>query len=725
MDETQLPSVDLAQQPSYAPPPPRDPDKLRALGAKLAADFIVYETDRRIAEMRWTQNLRQFLGQYDDKVKSQIPSDRSLAYPRLTRVKCVSMLARLMNLLFPSSEKNWGIEASPVPNLSVEDLNYILEQLQQPDEQGQQPELTDDMITDAVREFAKSRAKNLEIEIEDQLTELGGAKMVSYVALVRKVLASGILYSMGVLKGPMARSRQQRRWKLDPAAGKVIAVDETILVPQYEFCPVWDYYPDMSAKYIHQMDGQFQRIVMSRAQVRKLADDSQFFGDVIKKYLKDHREGNYKEKNFESELRTMGVNTNQARVNGRKYEILVWDGGLSGHYLKGCGIDIPDTKLHEMISAVVWILDGQVIRANLNPWAIVGEDNPIPSYHVFIFEEDDTSLVGNGLPFIMRDSQLGVAATARMVLDNAGVVCGPNIEVNRQLLVPETDVDGVTAYKAWERDDESPATLAYPAVRTIQFDSHIDELLKVNELFRNFADQETFVGPATGGDMPSEPLRTASGASMFMGKEALPFKDVVRNFDSFTESVMGSLILFNKHFNGKQSIKGDFQPVSRGSTSLIAKEVRGMGYDELARSVTPGEQLYVDWHYLLKERVAVRDMDPRVIVDDAEAKRREEAQAQSQQKKEQQSEEMIRATVRKTLADAVKSLTQGDKNAAASDATIYTAILTGLEKGVTPAEVAEVKTNPHADIPDGVLTKLEVENQPPPTPAPKSPKKGK
>jgi len=725
MDETQLPSVEMAQQPSYAPPPPRDPEVLRALGGKLNSDFKMYETDRRIAEMRWTQNLRQFLGQYDDKVKSQIPADKSQAYPRLTRIKCVSMLARLMNLLFPSSEKNWGIEASPVPNLSVEDLNYVLEQLQQPDENGQMPELTDEIITDAVREFAKTRARNLEVEIEDQLTELGGAKMVSYVALCRKVLASGILYSMGVLKGPMARSRQQRRWRLDPVEGKVVSVDETVLVPQYEFVPVWDYYPDMSAKYVHQMDGQFQRLVLSRAQTRKLADDSQFFGNVIKKYLREHPEGNYKEKNFESELRTMGVNTNQSQVNGRKYEILVWDGGLSGHYLKGCGISIPDEKLHEMISAVVWILDGNVIRANLNPWTIVGEDNPIPSYHVFIFEEDDTSLVGNGLPFIMRDSQLGVAATARMILDNSGVVCGPNIEVNRQLLVPDTDVTGVSAYKAWERDDLTPATLPYPAVRTIAFDSHIDELLKVNELFRMFADQETFVGPATGGDMPSEPLRTAAGASMFMGMEALPFKDVVRNFDSFVESVVGSLIMFNKHFNAKASIKGDFQPVARGSTSLIAKEVRGMGYDELARSVTPGEQLYVDWHRLLKERVAVRDMDPRVIVDDAEAKRRENAQAEAQAKQQAQSEEMIRATVRKTLADAVKSLTQADKNVASQEATVYNAILTGLEKGVTPADVAQVKADPNADIPDGVLTKLEVENPPPPPPAPKSTKKGK
>ena len=702
MDETNLPQTTSVEEPALRP----DPEKVRALGQKLASDFQSYERDRAAMELRWAQNLRQFLGIYDPEVK--IPSDRSRAYPKMTRTKVVSMVSRLMNLLFPSSEKNWGIEASPVPNLTVDDLNTVLEELQA----DPKATLNDEIITDAVHEFAQKRARNLEKEIEDQLTELGGAKMVNYVALCKKVLMSGVLYGMGVLKGPMARSRQQRRWKLNPATSKVEAVDETILIPQFEFCPLWDYYPDLSAKYLHQMDGQFQRIVMSRTQLRELARNSEFMGGEIKKYLKDHQTGNYKEKRHESDLKTMGVNVSSPIADGRKYEVIVWDGGLSGHYLKGCGIEIPDDKLADMISAVVWVLDNVVIRATLNPWMILGEDAPIGSFHHFIFEEDDTSLVGNGLPFIMRDSQLGVAATARMVLDNSGVVCGPNLEVNRSLVVPETDVTGISAYKVWERDDESPATLAYPAVREIKFDSHVAELMQVNEMFRNFADSETFVNPQTGGDMqkgPSEPFRTAAGASMLRGEAALPFKDVVRNFDVFTESVIGSIVLFNKHFSDKASIKGDFQPVAKGSTSLIAKEVRGMGYDELARSLSPEEKLYIDHRKLLRERLAVRDMDNSVMVSDGEAKRREDAQAAQAAQTADQNTKMIEATIRKTLAEAVKNITQSDKNAAGADTQTYNTILTGLEKGITPTDVAEAKSGTATDLPEIVHTKLDIE----------------
>src|SRR5512144_325234 len=145
------------------PTPVLDPAQIKALGSKLASDFKTYESDRRLAEMQWTKNLRQYAGQYDPEVEREIPKDRSKAYPKLTRTKCVSMVSRLMNLLFPTSEKNWGIAPSPVPNLTAEDLTSILEKLQQDPE----AEVTDQAITDAVMEFARERAANLEVEIED------------------------------------------------------------------------------------------------------------------------------------------------------------------------------------------------------------------------------------------------------------------------------------------------------------------------------------------------------------------------------------------------------------------------------------------------------------------------------------------------------------------------------------------------------------------------------
>lgn len=651
-----------------------DFDKLKAIGMRLQAQFTSYERDRRLAELRWAKSARQFLGIYDPEVDAQIEKNRSKAYPKLTRVKCVSMLSRLMNLLFPSSEKNWGLTCTPVPNLSEEDLTLILSTLQL--SQDPSVPLEDKMIEMAIQEFAKERSRNLEREIEDQLAEIGGSRMVDYVSLCRKILMSGIIYGMGVLKGPFIRMQQQRTWERvqDPMTGQTTLRPQIIdaFRPQFEFVPIWDYYPDMSAKYLHQMDGQYQRIVMARHQIRELADRDDFFGDVIKRYLKDHPKGNYKRRTYEGEVKAMGVQNNVNDQDGRKYEILVWDGYIPARDLAAAGEDIPEEQMGDQIEAIVWLLDGEVIKADMNPWVRLDVDQKVNTYHHFIFEEDESTITGNGLPNIMRDSAMAVAASSRMLLDNASVICGPNLEVNLDLVRMDQDLSGIHAYKTWYREGIGPEA-NIPAVRNIQIDAHLDDLMKVTNMFREFADTETFINPATGGDMqkgPSEPLRTATGASMLRGDAALPFKDVVRNFDLFTQSVISSIVAFNAQFNPKHTIKGDHQVVPLGSTSLIAKEVRGMVLDNLATTLSPEDARYINRYELLRERLASRDVDllSGVVCDKEEAKRRDEAASKAQQAQQDQVAELLRAEVRKILAESVKNLTQADKNAAVANA---------------------------------------------------------
>lgn len=659
------PPVTAAIQSSVRTP---DFDKLKAVGMRLAKEFTRYETDRRLAELRWAKNARQFLGIYDPEVDAQIEKNRSKAYPKLTRVKCVSMLSRLMSLLFPTSEKNWTVDASPVPNLSEEDIQLVLGTLQISTDPN--TPLEDKMIEFAIVEFAKERSRNLEKEIEDQLVEIGGSRQVDYVSLCRKVLMSGIIYGMGVLKGPFVRMQTQRTWERQ-TDGTITPKVSQEFRPQFEFVSIWDYYPDMAAKYLHQMDGQFQRVVLARHQLRELAERDDFFGDVIKKYLADHPKGNYKRRSYEAEIKAMGAQLNVNDQDGRKYEVLVWDGYISARELKNAGYDIPDGKMSDQIEAIVWTIEGEVIKADMNPWVLMEVEQKVNTYHHFIFEEDESMLTGNGLPNIMRDSQMAIASGSRMLIDNASVTCGPQLEVNTDLLRIDQDLTSIYAYKLWYREGMGQEA-ALPAIRNIQIDSHMDELLKVINLFREFADTETFISPATGGDMskgPSEPFRTAAGASMLKGDAALPFKDVVRNFDLFTQSVLSSIVAFNLQFNPKKSIQGDHQVIPRGSSSLMAKEVRGMVLDNLSQTLSEEDKRYINPYELLRERLASRDIDVGVVLcDKEEAKRRDEAASEAAQAQKSQTDELLSAEVRKILAEAVKALTQSDKNSAAADA---------------------------------------------------------
>jgi hypothetical protein len=684
-------------------------DKLRALGAKLSTDFKTYENHRKLQELKWQRNLMQFLGEYDNDVAKTLDANRSKAYPRLTRVKVISMLSRLMNLLFPVNEKNWGLAASPVPNLSMEDMMTVLQQAQTGAQQAG-GQLSDTAIEAAVRAFAMERAKNLEREVEDQLAEVGGNRNLDYVALCRKVLFSGILYGAGVLKGPFVRQQLQRTWARG-IAGAYVPQQMMAYRPQLQFVPIWDYYPDMTAKHMHQMDGQFQRMVLSKSQLRALADRPDFFGEEVQEYLSQNPKGNWKERTHETMLRTIGTQSNVNVLSSTKYEVIIWDGFVSAQDLRSAGIEVPDEMTNDLVDASVWTLDNRVIKCLMSPWAELEPDERVQMYHQFIFEEDDSSIIGNGLPNIMRDSQMNMAAATRMLMDNASVVCGPNLEINTALLRTDQDIKGIQPYKIWYREDDNMSTAQFPSVREVKFDSHIKELQGVVEMCQAFADAETFVNPATGGDMqkgPSEPFRTAAGASMIQGQAALPFKDVVRNYDTFTMSVINSIVLFNKHFNPNREVQGDFTVIARGSSSLIAKEVRGMALDMLAQTVQPEERKYIDWYKMVKERLGVRDVDiSEVLLDADAAKAAEQAESDKQAADEQSMKSLMAAEVRKLLADATKSLTAADSNSASAEAksaqaqvSTYEAVLRGLESGVTPKDVHAAHQG--ADVPPAI-----------------------
>lgn len=670
-------------------------ERMQRVGTELRSRFTAYEGERRPAEQRWLMNLRQFMGVYDPEIAERLTADRSKAYPKLTRIKCVSTVARIMNLMFPGNEHNWTLKASPAPDLAPEEAAQALtEAVEAYRAEGLQPELTEPFVRQAIDRFAQARVARLERHIRDQLEELGGDQTASYVRLAHQVLMSGTLYGTGVLLGPYVRAEKLPRWTLDATTQQPVRQEVERLKPHFEFLPVWDFYPDMQAKTLQAMDGYFVRRVQTRGQVRRLAQRPGFDKAAIDRVLQLHPNGNYHAKSFETELKAMGVSAmaQEAKPHGR-YEVLTWHGLLDRATLQECGEKIPEALQDGDIEAEVWLVGDVVIRVAVNPWRKLGIQQQM--VHAFIFEENDTSPLGMGLPQIMRDSQMAVAAAARMLLDNASVVCGPQLEVNLDLLREDQDISAIKPFKIWYRETTGSDAMV-PAVRNITMDGHLNELQAVIELFRRFADDETFVGPATGGDMTrgmGEPMRTAAGASMLRGDAALPFKDIVRHYDQFTQSLILSLVKFNQKFATDPTLKGDVNVIARGATSLIAKEVRGIQIDTLAATLTPEERVHLDERKFLEARFAVRDLEDLLLPMD-EVDRKQQAAAQQQQQVMAQQQEMVNAQIRETLSKAFKNIAQGQKNAAAADAQSVNAALAVLSSAMEQLMPAEMTPSP-------------------------------
>ena len=688
MNEQAPTSVTIETGPEDRPPVRKlNTEDLRMLGLELERRFKRFRSDRHQIEQRWLRNLRQYLGVYDESIEKAIPTSKSKAYPRLTRVKVLSVLSRLMNLMFPGNEKNWELTASPSPDMDPEEVHRVIEEMMQADmDAGAQPEPPSrETVRRAVQRLAQQRAAELEVEIDDQLQEIGGDQSMDYISMIRQVIRSGVLYGVGVIQGPYVSEKEVTVWDIGEDGMPAVETQSTFR-PVFEFLPVWDFYPDMTARTLHEMDGHFTRKVLSRSQMRDLMRRQEFIKGQIKKILSRHPQGNFKAQSFETELRNLGndkqtIGDEASSDSSPRYEVIIWHGPVSGETLHTAGVDVPEDARHEDIDATIWMVENTVIRADVNPWRAMGRE--VRMTHTFVFDEDDTSPVGNGLPNIMRDSQMSICAATRMLLDNASIVAGPMLEINTELLEPGQDTSEVAPYRIWLREGTGQEA-ALPAVRDISLNAHMQELLQVIELFMRFVDQETFVGPGAGGEMQgravSEPMRTAAGASMLRADAALPFKDVVRNFDGLTQSVLMSLVQFNEAFNPKIQ-PGDYNVIARGATSLIAKEVRGMQVDQLAQTLSEEDKMHVDERKFIEARFAVRDLAGLLVSPD-EADRRKRARDEQAQQLQAQQQEMAQAQVRKVLSDALRNVAQSKKAETAAEAEAVTAMLDVLQRGL-------------------------------------------
>jgi hypothetical protein len=649
--------------------PTFDELKLNELGRRLTSTFAIYESDRRAIEERWLRNLRQVRGIYDPEILSMIPADKSKAYPKMTAWMVRGTIARLMQLLFPMTEKNYGVKESPLPDLSTAQLQEVLDGLV-----AQGGQLNDTVIEKAILAYAKGKAERMEVKVSDDLMEM------EFLTLARKVVRSAVIYNIGVLEGPLHRAVKSRTWQQDVNTGKWTAIEVDKYKPLFEFTPVWSYFPDMTAMSAEKQDGTFIRRIMLRSEVEALGQRPDFLTDRINEYLQKNEFGNYRARWWESIIKGEAKSA-QYTVQGkesRKYEVIAYYGGVSGHELRSAGVTVADADLGKTVIGNVWMIDGVVIKAKLAP---LGQT--INSHHVFVFEDDDLSILGNGQPDTLRDTQLSLCETVRAMLDNASVI-GPMCEINTDMVTPGQDLT-IRKNMTIFRESQGGQSDAIPAVRNVSIDSHLPDLLQLAQLFLGFGDKESGLPPASLGDTSgggSEALRTTKNASMFLGAAALPIRDTVRNFDTFTISMVSALVAWNERYDPNPTRDGDHDVIARGSTSLIAKEVLAQNLENFRAGLTPDDMPYVKMGELLKARAKANDIPvDDIMEDDDKAEQKIKAQQDAQQAQLQSQQSLIEAQVKELLTRGLEHEAKAQSEGANVGINVFQVLLDAITSG--------------------------------------------
>lgn len=610
----------------------KEPDKLPVeyasdispLAAKLKVLFEEYERDRKLTEDRWIEDLRQFRGEYKPEDKAKMHPKRSKAFLSLTRTKVKTISARESDLLFPANgEKNWSIKPSPVPELNPTVVEDIMMQYQQQTGEQASPE----MIKKFINQEAVSRSDAMEKEMADQLSEL------KYRAIVRNVILSGNLYGTGILKGPLGKTKVSKRWM--PHGEEWVPIELKKLKPYCEFVPIWDVYPDMSARTPDEMRGVFQRYLMNRNQVYELAKRDDFNGDLIIKYLKGTPNGDAEYRAHEHNLKNLNdANSSDGSFSRHgKYELKEFWGYLSADELIAEGVQLDEEQLGLEIAANVWMLGPLVIKAVVSP--IEGVSLP---YHFYYYDKDDSSIWGEGIPTIMRDAQKLFNASVRAMLDNAAISAGPVIEANMDLLDPSENPKDLYPFRVFLREGVGAEATA-PAIRVTSLPSYTNEFMNMINFFMTASDEVTAIPRYMYGDtnQVGGAGKTATGLSMLMGAANVTLKDQIKNFDDgITVPFIKALYFWNMDFNEKEFIKGDFNVVARGSSSLIAREVKSESLMQFMQTTNnPTDMMYTKRDNILREYAGVLDLDELDLIKDTNTVAMEE-KARSQQQEEEQ-----------------------------------------------------------------------------------------
>lgn len=649
-------------QPDRLESRPRDEDTNEAIRGFVQK--LEREAERRVQlrsniEQRWIDDLRMYHGLYDEKTIQQIKANEgSELFVNLIGPKTDAFAAKMMDLLFPTEDRNWDLRPSPVPEMdrqeeqaqeraqkakaTLQDAQArwadtdpertpeFFEQADQ-DRQAAEQELSemDQLMSDMadIRAEAKTRADMMRDEMDDQL------KATNYQAECRDMLEDACKIGTGVMFGPVLSERQHLQWsKGDGGFTLQNAMD---MRPGYQRRDPWGFFPDPDARSVQESEGFFYRHLLNKKAMRRLARRPGVDKDALREIIKADAVGGTPQNM--SDLYAV-TNDHNHSVEG-KYQVWEYIGPIEAEELLKLIASYQDTGMAEEvfgseeidplmeIHARIEFCQGEVLSFALHPL----ESNE-PVYSVYNVKKAEVGLFGFGIPYIGRSPQSAFNAAWRAMMDNGRLAIAPQIVINKDVIRPEDNGHNFTLSEGriWHRvtgEDNAPAFEVY------NFPINQEYLGNVIEMARIMLDETTAMPQLAQGEQGTGITKTAQGMALLMNASNVVFRRMVKNWDDdVTIPNIRRLYDFNMQFSEKEHIKGDYEPFALGSSVLLVREMQATNLMQMAINFGdhPEYGAYLDKSEILKE-VFKATMVPTAGIIRSEAEVREEAEKAAQQ----------------------------------------------------------------------------------------------
>lgn len=569
--------------------------KVQSLIGSLENEATRRTNEKRHIEERWIEESYQYAGRYLREEESAIDASasmhRSKVYLNETRRKTDAMEDRLVDIEFPTDDRNFSISATTVPELSDEAqawARFAAENQQKLLELPDDPNATPEAIqalnaqrealkrateVQAVVDEAGRRSELMQNEMDDQLQECG------YNHECKLMIHDAVKLGTGILKGPVLSNKRKKSWSsaTDEASGftvhEMVEVDEPR--PAFYRVDPWNWFPDMDAVKLEESESFFERHLMTPSALKRLARTDGFNPDAIRRVLKQKPKGSTPQ--YLSDLRSIVGNEG---LSGFKDKFHVWEYHgpieqedmhcLSALYGDGNSEYMDEDELDplEEINITIWFCQGEVLKFGIHPL-----DSGEPIYSVFNYKKDDHSIFGFGVPHIMANPQKVLCAAWRMMVDNAALATAPQIVFNNSTVEPYDGDYTITPAKLWMR--KSGTAPGERVFETYHLDIRQAELQAIIALSLESIDREVGVPTIIDAEPGVGPMQTALGISIFNNESKIPFRALVKHFDdNITIPNMRRLHEWNMQFSQKEHIKGDMKIRARGTSTFMLRELQ-------------------------------------------------------------------------------------------------------------------------------------------------------
>lgn len=531
-----------------------------SLGQQLLSEFNRRKSERSEIEQRWLRDIRQYNGQYEPDFESYLKERKAACkvYVPLTRRICNIVEPRLGDLLFPTDDRNFVAEASPLPEL--DDVNEVLSKANPDrpvtvDGQPVQPTAVKRAIGDLIDE-AKRKAANMQRVIDDQLTE------ADWPTQARKVIHDAVKLGSGVVKGPFALSKTKKRWTVNALGQPTLIVDNKVKATIKRVDP-WNFYPSLSVANVEDSDGFFERHPMNKLQFLRLGDQEGFDKEAITRVLMAGP-NQQRDANVDAQRESAGT----VGVEDNRFNVIEYNGPVDAEDLRSCGCEIPEGNETLIFDAIVWFSEstGEVIKAVVNP---MSAGNIM--YSVFNWQPDSACIFGYGLPHEIRDLQESANSSFRASHDNMALSVGPQLVINSKKIRPHNGSWEIEPNKVWDLTDASvPVQNVFGF---FQVESRLQELMQLFNMVKQLAEEVGGPMLAMQGQESPNHMQTAMGMSIAYTAANVWMRRAVKLWDDqVTVPRIRAFVDWNMEHYKDPDIKGDINVVARGTSALLEAE---------------------------------------------------------------------------------------------------------------------------------------------------------